>query len=342
MSDFFRLFANCIPVRGSEESIIIDLQNNEYIYIPNLLFDVIKINQNKTVKDTKIFFNNELDEGVDNYFKYLTEIGYGFFLDNVESFPQLSLEWSSPLEVNNAILEISEDCNYDYISAIKQLNDLGCSSLQLRINKIKSRETILEVLQASHNSRIRSLEIVIPELLFDSSFSDYLENIENRISIYIVHSIADENKVKELYGKSKYYEQKRLLFTPKVITSSTADAKTKENLVVNVDFFCEAQKFNVALNRKVCIDNDGNFKNFLSHKIVYGNLNNKSITELINDSQFTKKWFINNDNIAICKDCQFRYSCLDNTDIEFDGTSWHKIENCGFDPYKNEWNTTQY
>lgn len=341
MSNFFRLFANCIPVRGSQESVIIDLQNNEYIDIPNLLFDVLKINENKTVKETKIFFNNELDEGINNYFKYLTKIGYGFFLDNVESFPPLSLEWFSPLIVNNAILEINENCNYNYISAIMQLNALGCSSLQLRINKINSRETILEILEATRTSRIRSLEIVIPEFLFDTSFCQYLEDIENRISIFVVHSVSDENKVKEEYGKSKFYEQKRLLFTTKVINSSTKDVKNKENLIVNVDFFCEAQQFNVGLNRKVCIDNDGNFKNFLAHKNVYGNFNKKSIKKLIADNQFTKKWFINNDNIDICKDCQFRYSCLDNSDIEFNGTNWYKIENCGFNPYTNEWNTAQ-
>ncbi|RTZ45908.1 hypothetical protein EJ377_14380 [Chryseobacterium arthrosphaerae] len=117
-----------------------------------------------------------------------------------------------------------------------QLNALGCSSLQLRINKINSRETILEILEATRTSRIRSLEIVIPEFLFDTSFCQYLEDIENRISIFVVHSVSDENKVKEEYGKSKFYEQKDAIYY-KVINSSTKDVKNKENLIVNVDFF---------------------------------------------------------------------------------------------------------
>ena len=340
MSEFFRLFANCIPVKGSEESIIIDLQNNEYIDIPNLLFDVLEINHDRTVENTKSFFNNELDEGIDNYFNNFMEVEYGFFLKNVQSFPPLSLEWFSPLEVNNAILEINENCKYDYISAIKELSSLGCSSLQLRISKINIKECIFEILEATRKSRIRSIEMILPEYLFDFSFCEYLEDIENRISLFIIHSIADENRVMELYGKSKFHEQKRLLFTPKIIDTLTSDKRTKENFVINVDFFCESQKFNVALNRKVCIDNGGYYKNFLSHKDVHGNFNTKSIKEIINDKEFTRKWFINNDNIDICKDCQFRYICLDNTDIEFDGRSWHKIENCGFDPYKNEWNAS--
>ncbi|EJL72734.1 hypothetical protein PMI13_01881, partial [Chryseobacterium populi] len=99
--------------------------------------------------------------------------------------------------------------------------------------------------------------------------------------------------------------------------------------------------YHVALNRKVCIDNEGNFRNFLAHESIYGNFKNKNITTLINDNDFTRKWFINNDSIDICRDCQFRYICFDNSDIEFTGTSWRKINQCKFDPYTNKWKDNQ-
>ncbi|MCW3162568.1 grasp-with-spasm system SPASM domain peptide maturase [Chryseobacterium oryctis] len=340
MNSFFNLYANCLPVKGGEESIIVDLQNNEYINIPNLLGEVLKKTSIYTVNEIKNFFNNDLNDGIDHYFKYLNTIDYGFFLDNPENFPELNLDWYSPLRVNNAILEINENCNYNYISVIKELGSLGCSSIQIRIGKSNVADIISEIINVIRMSRIRSVEILLPETLFDISFVNYMEDIENRISLFVVHSAADENLIKESYKKSKFYKQKKLLFTSKIVNSATTDIISKENFIINMDFFCEAQKYNVALNRKVCIDNEGNFKNFLAHRNTFGNFNSKSITELIEDSDFTKKWFINNNSIDICKDCQFRYICFDNSDIEFNGSSWRKLSQCPFDPYTNKWKTT--
>lgn len=80
---------------------------------------------------------------------------------------------------------------------------------------------------------------------------------------------------------------------------------------------------------------------YLEHESIHGNFNSKSITELIDDRDFTRKWFVSNDSIDICKDCQFRYICFDNSDIEFTGVSWKKVNQCQFDPYTNKWQREQ-
>ncbi|REC60482.1 grasp-with-spasm system SPASM domain peptide maturase [Chryseobacterium pennae] len=337
MNRFFNLYSNCIPVKGSEESIIVDLQNTEHVNVPNLLLEVLKKTRTHTVSEIKNFFNNDLNEGIDNYFNYLVDIDYGFFLENVESFPELNLEWHSPFKVNSAILEINEDCKYDFNAAIKELSSLACFSIQIRINNSDVDNIISGILDATRKSRIRNVEIFLPESLYDENYLKYLDDIENRIKTFVIHSVKDEVLTKDLHENSKYYIDKKLIFTSKAINSSTVDNIKKENFIINMEFFTEAQQYNVALNRKVCIDNDGNFKNFLAHKSTHGNFRNKRIAELIQDSEFTRKWFISNDNIEVCKDCQFRYICFNNSDIEFDGSSWKKINKCPFDPYTNEW-----
>lgn len=339
MNRFFNLYSNCIPVKGIEESIIVDLQNNEHINVPNLLLEVLKKTRTSTVSETKNFYNSDLDEGIDHYFNFLNDIDYGFFLDNVESFPELNLEWYSPLRVNNAILEIHEGCKYDYNSAIEELSSLACSTIQIRINNSNVNSIFSNIIDATLKSRIRNVEIFLPEILFEKKLLKYLDDIENRITTFIIHSVADENLTKDLYKNLKYFKNKKLIFTSKIINSSTLDSIRKENFIINMEFFTESQHHNVALNRKICIDNDGNFKNFSTHKNTFGNFKDKSITQLIEDSDFTRKWFINNDSIDICKDCQFRYICFDNSDIEFNGSSWRKLNQCPFDPYTNKWKT---
>lgn len=337
MSSYFNLYANCITVQGYQDGIIVDLQNNEFINIPNLLIDVLNKTHSNTINEIKNLFNNELNEGIDHYFKHLDEIDYGFFLDNPESFSKLNLIWDSPLKVNNAILEIRQNCKYNFSSAIKELSSLGCACIQIRIYDSNINQILSEIVNATRYSRIKAVEILLPESLFEDFVVQYLEDIENRISYILVHSIEDEGKTKNEYENSKYFKDKKLAFTSKVVGNSTTDLISREKFISNIEFFSEAQEYNVALNRKVSIDNEGNFKNYLSHKETFGNFNKESITKLIDNKDFTRKWFINNDNIDTCKNCQFRYICFDNSDIEFNGSSWRKLNQCPFDPYTNKW-----
>jgi len=50
-----------------------------------------------------------------------------------------------------------------------------------------------------------------------------------------------------------------------------------------------------------------------------------------------EKRFISNDIIEKCKDCQYRYMCLSNSDIEEKAGKFHKINSCTFNPYENKW-----
>ncbi len=59
---YFKLFANCILVRGAERSTICDLQRGYYKLIPNLLADILAENENKSVSELKYFFDNQYDK----------------------------------------------------------------------------------------------------------------------------------------------------------------------------------------------------------------------------------------------------------------------------------------
>ncbi|EJL69783.1 hypothetical protein, partial [Chryseobacterium populi] len=245
MNRFFNLYSNCIPVKGNEESIIVDLQNTEHINVPNLLLEILKKTRTHTVSGIKNFFNNNLNEGIDHYFNYLEDIDYGSFLDNVENFPELNLEWYSPFKVNSAILEIHEDCKYDFNSAIKELSSLACSSIQIRINNPNVNNILSSILDATRKSRIRNVEIFLPESLYEENYLIYLDDIENRIKTFVIHSVEDEILTKNLYKNSKYYIDNKLIFTSRTINSSTTDNIKKENFIINMEFFTEAQHHNV-------------------------------------------------------------------------------------------------
>jgi radical SAM protein with 4Fe4S-binding SPASM domain len=101
--------------------------------------------------------------------------------------------------------------------------------------------------------------------------------------------------------------------------------------------FAEAQKHNIGLNRKVCIDYAGNIKNYLSHRKIFGNVRKDLIKEIIEKPDFREKWFYSNDQLEVCKDCQYRYACLSNSDIKSCNNRYYKVDMCDFNPGDNSW-----
>jgi SPASM domain peptide maturase of grasp-with-spasm system len=99
------------------------------------------------------------------------------------------------------------------------------------------------------------------------------------------------------------------------------------------------------LNREISIDADGNIKNCPSMKESFGNIRDTTLAEAIEKPGFKKYWDINKDQIAVCKDCEFRYICTDcRAYVEDphdasgpDGTNLSKPLKCGYNPYTGEW-----
>jgi SPASM domain peptide maturase of grasp-with-spasm system len=101
----------------------------------------------------------------------------------------------------------------------------------------------------------------------------------------------------------------------------------------------ESRIANNCLNKKVCIDRKGYIKNCLSMKDNYGHIENTLIAEVIQKEDFQKMWQIKKDNIEVCKNCEFRYMCLDCRVYTSDKNNlFSKPQKCTYDPYTTTWN----
>ncbi len=70
----------------------------------------------------------------------------------------------------------------------------------------------------------------------------------------------------------------------------------------------------------------------------FGNINNTSLEEALNHKDFATYWNITKDQITVCKDCEFRYSCTDcRAYLENPEDQYSKPLKCGYDPYTNTW-----
>lgn len=152
------------------------------------------------------------------------------------------------------------------------------------------------------------LFVVHIELVLPYSFEEFLDVpflvIHQRIS-KVIYLGAPKNEHYISITEEHIILSIQNTFDPKEIIDP-------DNFSVNTLSFVEANKYNIGLNRKLCIDKDGYILNYLGHAPKFGNIKNDKISEVINRDDFRLKWNITNDQIEKCKDCQFRFCCVSN------------------------------
>lgn len=326
---YFRLFSNCIPIKGYKESIVCDLQNNQYFKIPNILCEILEVNLKfkYNIKELKKHFKNIYSEGIDRFFDLFYKNNFGIYTLSPDVFESINHSFYTPYEISNAIIEVGDETTYDIVNIIYQLEKLGCEAIEIRYKTNMNIDELENILYQFRESRIKCFNLLIKHNI--NIKQDKIENLvanNKRINKIIIHSfLTDINETNK--------QNKRIVFTKEIIS----DNVVRNNIffIVSMKTFCEAKNYNLGLNRKVCIDEFGYVKNYLNHKNVFGNINTNSIAQLIEDKEFQKKWHINNDLIEICKDCQYRYICLSTSDIDIRNNNVFKIDKCQFDPFNN-------
>lgn len=73
--------------------------------------------------------------------------------------------------------------------------------------------------------------------------------------------------------------------------------------------------------------------------IVYGNVKNNSIQEILRSETLSKCWFMDFGFVDYCSVCEFRFSCKDCRPLSFsvEGKITTKNPRCKYNPYTGEW-----
>ncbi len=336
----FKLFANCIPVNGASRSVICDLQRNQFDFIPNDFFDFLIEYNGVMIKTIKEDYDLESQSIIDEYLVYLYEKNYIFFCDSIEVnwFPPMDLTWQSPSAIENAIIDIDRQSEFDFKNIILQLEALGCKALELRFFCKYNLKLLNNILAHLEKSSISTVNIIIP---FDinntlESITQLLEKHKRVLSI-IFHSFSGENpKVLESLDE----EFPEIIQVTEQIIDSNAHCGfiSPAYFRIDVKSFTEAQHFNNCLNKKISIDTNGNIKNCPAMPESYGNIADTTLEQALNIEGFTDSWNITKDQIETCKTCEFRYLCSDCRAFTNEQSDpYAKPLKCNYDPKTMTW-----
>jgi SPASM domain peptide maturase of grasp-with-spasm system len=332
----FILFADCIPVKGINRSIICDTKNNNFYFIPNGLYDILEGYNGKTIEDIKNDFEHQYDEIIDDYFDFLIDNKLVFFNSNPDLFPKINTNWHSPSLITNIIIDYDE-IMHDFNALIPQFETLKCSYIQLRFYKSISLDTVKTIVETlkKEKSRIVSIDFILPfseNINFEELNQIISEN--SRIHSVIIFNAPDDRSYQPLRQKMGY-----LMFVKRnIINEKHCGIINDEYFYSNIKLFSESQHHNTCLNKKISIDKEGNIKNCPSMATSFGNIKETTLEKALNKTDFKKYWNITKDQISACKDCEFRHICTDcRAYIEEPENIYSKPLKCGYDPYSNEW-----
>jgi len=330
---YIKLFANCILVKGFRRSFIYDLQRpTASNAIPNDLYDILVRFHRQSVEEIKEIFKHKFDDTIEEYFQFLLdrEFAYEFAPDELELFPEIDDIWDKSSTITNAILKVQPNDFELLNNALRQLSLLRCDAVQLHYTAQPTNYQIFKLSEILSDLRIFHIEVA-----FNASF---IVDIEEILKIAKKQPRFQRLFIGNLMLPSINASQ-IVCVTPNILNINKQCGKVSADFfAINMDVFYEAQHHNTCLNRKICIDENGDIKNCPAMEKSYGNIRDTTLQEAIEKPGFKDCWTICKDQIDVCKDCEFRYMCTDcRAFIKDPGNPYSQPAKCTYNPYICLW-----
>lgn len=323
----FKLYPNCVLTKGKNRSTVCDLQRGKFDFIPNALYKILSKYINHTIQDVKNQFDKSNHTCIEEYFTFLKDNEYIFLTDSPESFSQIDFDYKTCKLLSNAIVEINSETKPDLEILFKQVNNLGCFAIELRIIGAVTLNLIESIFNVLKRHVFESVHLIIPYTneIDDLNLKLFLSKYPNLYTIYVYQA----NRNRSLFNKD---HNKALIFVKDSYKDLQCGHISFDKFRINTAFYFESKKFNSCLYQKVAIDRNGNIKNCLFSDKVYGNVELNSIKSIITTKEFQELWNVTKDSVSVCKECEFRYVCPDCRFFTIDGEPLAKPKYCKYNP----------
>jgi len=295
-------------IKGYLRTAIYDLPRKEYDFMPNEVYNQLKKIENHE-KDLiyKICSEDEL-----NWLNFLLKKEYVFFVPSSfkNNFPKIDFEWKTSSLITNAVVDI-DHLQKEFV--FKFLENLNCKHIALNFSFGMNFKK-LKFFYETNLSKLtfNSISFFFPiGSVSEKDFSNYISIANN---IHIVDFLPKRDKSD--------------VFVPQ--------------FVLGINSFSESLEHNLYFNRKIRVSSNNGVFNGLEGDINYNKSNSLNseddLIKIINESEISKLWNVKKDDIDVCKDCEFRYMCIDNRILENRYVnSYYSLKECSYNPYISKW-----
>lgn len=333
----FKLFENCFLSKGYLRSTIVDVQRGNYYLIPNILNDILKKHDGKTIEFLIDLYGKKHKSDILNYFEFLFLNELIFFTLQPNLFPKISTnKWKTPSLIYQAIIDIDNSHKNINSKVFESLNHLNCKYLDLRVFGDIKIDNVVKVLKKSNETTIIGINIYMKFISYNE-----VENIRKHLNSFLrVNTIYfySAPKDEQISFQKEGIFQNVFLIKEEIKSCLNCGVVSKNYFSISIEHYTKSVNCNSCLHGKIGIDSKGNIKNCPSLKNSFGNIKNTKLEEAIGKKGFKKYWNIKKDDILVCKDCEFRHMCTDcRAYVEEPNESNSKPLKCGYDPYTGIW-----
>lgn len=331
MEKKFYLYPSCIPVKGHARSIVIDTSRGTHTLIPNALYSIIKNFQGFTISQVIQKSGREHTQIINEYFEFLRGKNLIFFTSNSICFnPQNEVYEVSSL-ISNAHVEIGSEIPS---AIINEFSNLNCIVINIKFTEPFAVEYVIRVLKLINESRISSVHITIPHSKELGKSIDKLLQTTVKIRRFIfINSPKNEERT---FGYNKGYYM--FFLDEEASKSLQCGCIHPKFFAISKGMIIEAKSINTCLYKKIHIDKDGFVKNCPHSQLILGDLKKESVVDVISKENYQFLCSITKDEVDVCKDCEFRYICMDcRVYIKDKNNIYSQPEKCNYNPYIAKW-----
>jgi SPASM domain peptide maturase of grasp-with-spasm system len=327
------LFTNCKIVKGAARSIVYDLQRERFAYIPNDLYEMFDNGRIPSRDDLISEYGASNTEVLGDYYDLLLKNEFIFQTNSPAAFPAISEELETPYIVHDAIVDMRSTSQHPFDKIKEELEALKCQHLEIRCFDHIPVDEFQKTVNLFKDSTIRSLSVTMPynESLPETEYGKILNSNFRFMQLFLF------NAPTEVRDQS---QDGRIFYSEEVITdASCCGVIMQQYFRVSLPMFLSSKKENNCLNKKISIDENGQIKNCPSMVKSFGNINEMSLSDALQEKEFKAYWGVNKDQIDTCRDCEYRYMCSDCRVYVTDTSSkFSKPAKCSYDPYTATWN----
>lgn len=327
------LYATNQLVKGFTQLLIMDLQRlDTYAFDPK--FEKILYVLQKGVSDTQFA---HLD---DEFRSFLKENELVFTCSEADVFPEMIKSYESLGIIENVIIELNEMTSCYLQDMSKMIDLLTVQACFVRI-KSTTKEQLTQFLVLLNSSTLRSMELAIDANLYkdiEGKEDFWIELLRSfpRVKRIVVFSAGSDKVL-------RYFQDAFIVFRKNEFPTFNREKRvSKERLHINQELYFNNHSYNSYFSHKLFIRGDGSIMNAPEYAQVFGNIENpdavSGIQSIIRSSIFQKYWRVKKDDIEVCKDCEFRYMCVDSRlPKQKDNGHWYFDTECRYNPYIGKW-----
>jgi len=335
---YFILSSSCALTKGASRTLIQDFQRSNADFVPNDYYNLCKLlNRHKISDIAEAIEGNSLADYY-QFVDFMVEREYAFVSDDLKAFPEISKE--SHEDENNiydAILDIDmNDIKTQKMDLfLTDLKKLHCTDLQLRIYNNTDLDRLNKLLKriCDHIFSYVELHLESSENITFEDCSDIILNYASITNIYLYNSASNTSR--------DYNENTEGCYPLKMGTVYYVAAELNNNncgcisdyskIYRDAGFYKMSQAHNSCLYKKVSLDKDGNVRNCPSMFEKYDL--SEGLEKIIKSPAFRKYWNITKKDVQECKECEFRYNCLDCRAHTKGNGIYNKPITCKYNPF---------